>query len=118
MRVAALPAGAPRPMITPRSFFSRHALRKAARSIVRRRVRMPTACKYVTSASAIEKNGGEGGGAPASKPPPTPALTRGFFASAGGDGGGPFAAGETSPPGGKPPRRAGGAHAPSRGDAP
>ena len=45
MRVAALPAGAPRPMITPLSFFSRHAVRKAARSIVRMRVRMPTACR-------------------------------------------------------------------------
>ena len=45
IRVAALPAGAPRPMITPLSFLSRHAVRKAARSIVRMRVRMPTACR-------------------------------------------------------------------------
>ena len=45
MRVAALPAGAPRPMITPRSLCSRHAVRNVARSIVRMRVRMPTACR-------------------------------------------------------------------------
>ena len=45
MRVAALPAGAPRPMITPLILCSRHEVRKAARSIVRRRVLMPTACR-------------------------------------------------------------------------
>ena len=45
IRVAALPKAALITRITPWSFFSRHAVKKAARSMVRARVRMPTACR-------------------------------------------------------------------------
>ena len=44
-RVAALPMTEVMFMMIPRSFFSRHAVKNAARSIVRIRVLMPTACK-------------------------------------------------------------------------
>ena len=53
-RVAALPAAPVMPTITPLSFLSRHAACNAARSMVRMRVRMPTACRYEASASPIE----------------------------------------------------------------
>src|SRR5262249_61818079 len=48
----------------PLSFFVSHALWKAARSIVTMRVLIPTAVRFVPTASPIEKYGGGGGGTP------------------------------------------------------
>jgi len=55
MRVAALPPAPWAASSTPRSFFSRHEVRNAARSNVRMRVRIPTALRLVTMASPMEK---------------------------------------------------------------
>src|SRR5882724_4837431 len=55
IRVAALPPAPWAARSTPRSFFSRQAVRKAARSIVRMRIRIPTAPRLLMMASAIEK---------------------------------------------------------------
>ena len=52
-RVAALPEMPVIVSTTPRSFFSRHAVRKVARSMVRIFVRMPTALSHPMMASPI-----------------------------------------------------------------
>ena len=67
-RVAALPEIPLIVSTTPCSFFSRHAVMNAARSIVRIFVRMPTDCSHPAIASAIALYGGNGFISPASKP--------------------------------------------------
>jgi hypothetical protein len=52
-RVAALPETPLMVSTTPRSFFSRHAVMNAARSMVRMRVRMPTAWSHPMMASPM-----------------------------------------------------------------
>jgi len=49
-----LPKVAVTTRITPRSFFSRQVVKYVARSIVRWRVRIPTAWKYPWMASPME----------------------------------------------------------------
>jgi hypothetical protein len=57
-RVAALPYCAVMQEQIPRSFLLRHAVWKAARSMVWIRVRIPTAARYPAIVSPIEKYGG------------------------------------------------------------
>ncbi len=53
-RVAALPETPLIVSTTPLSFFSRHDVMKAPRSMLRTRVRMPTACSQPWMVSPIE----------------------------------------------------------------
>ena len=59
-RVAALPPAPVMPTISPFSFFSRHAVVRVARSMVRMRDLIPTVCRYEASASPIDVYGGHG----------------------------------------------------------
>ena len=68
MRVAALPWAAVALAIRPVSFLVRQDSRKVARSIVRTRVRMPTAARLLVKASPMVVKGGSGVTSPASKP--------------------------------------------------
>src|SRR2546427_12682600 len=73
-------------MQMPLSFFVASAEEKAARSIVRRRVLIPTAPRLATIASPVEKYGGQGCRSPASKPVGYPASARSCLAFAGSYG--------------------------------
>ena len=67
-RLAALPELPTATRNSPRSFFSRQAARKAARSMVRIFSRIPTALRSLTAASPTVTNGGIGTNSPASIP--------------------------------------------------
>src|SRR5882672_3637908 len=87
-RVAALPPAPVMPTITFLSFFSRHAMVMAARSIMRILVLMPTAWRYAARASPMDAYGGHGYRSPASKPFGYPASARRRLARVGSYGSG------------------------------
>src|SRR4029450_11541591 len=68
-RLAALPEFPTATRNSPRSFFSRQAARKAARSVVRIFSRTPILFRSFSAASATVKKGGVGTHSPPSAPP-------------------------------------------------
>src|ERR1044072_1634849 len=73
-RLAALPELPAATRNRPWSFFSRQLARKAARSIVRMRSRIPIAARSLSAPSATRRPGGGGGDGPV---PLLPAPARG-----------------------------------------